>query len=133
MKDTLVAGIAASERLAVDRDRSIGFLGEEARVYATPSLVRDIEQCCRDAVLAHLDEGEDTVGTFVDIEHLAATPMGMWVEIAVELTAVEGRRLTFGITARDPVDEPVARGTHGRFVVDKARTAARIAAKKARA
>ena len=133
MKDTLIVGIAATERFTVDRDRTIGFMGEHARVYATPWLVRDMEQSCRNAVLAHLEEGEDTVGTFVNIEHIAATPLGMWVEIAVELTSVEGRRLTFEITARDPVDEPVARGSHGRFVVDKARTAERIADKRARA
>ncbi len=131
MKDTLAVGIESSERFDVDRDRTIGYLGEDFRVYATPSLVLDMERSCRNAVLAHLDDDEDTVGTFINIEHLAATPLGMWVEMTVTLSAIEGRRLTFDMTARDTVDELIARGSHGRFVIDKAKTAERIAAKKA--
>ena len=130
MKDTLTDGIETTDRYYVDIDRTISFMGEEFRVYATPSLVRDMEYTCRNSLLEHLDENEDSVGTFVNIEHLAATPLGMWVEITVKLSEVDGRRVTFEMTARDAVDDVIGRGSHGRFVVDKAKTAERIAAKR---
>jgi len=72
MKTTLVPGLTTTREFAVDRERTIDFMGEEARVYATPMLVRDIEVTCRELLLAHLDPGEDSVGTRVEIDHLAA-------------------------------------------------------------
>ncbi|MCW5637158.1 MAG: LysR family transcriptional regulator, partial [Rubrivivax sp.] len=77
MKPTLQPGLAAEVSFEVDRARTIDFMGEAARVYATPVLVRDIEVACRDLLLAHLDPGEDSVGTRVEIDHLAATLLGM--------------------------------------------------------
>jgi len=68
MKTSLVPGIASVTKLTIDRDRTIDFMGEEARVYATPMLVRDIEIACRELLLAHLDPAEDSVGTRVEIE-----------------------------------------------------------------
>ena len=121
MKDTLAAGAEVTQRFDVDIDRTIGFMGEEFRVYATPSLVRDMEHTCRNYLLDHVDDNEDSVGTFVNVEHLAATPRGMWVEITVKLTEVDGRRVAFEMTARDSVDDLIGRGSHGRFIVDKAK------------
>ena len=102
MKDTLAAGAEVTQRFDVDIDRTIGFMGEEFRVYATPSLVRDMEHTCRNYLLDHVDDNEDSVGTFVNVEHLAATPLGMWVEITVKLTEVDGRRVAFEMTAATP-------------------------------
>ena len=68
MKNTLQTGIAASREFPIDASRTIDFMGEDARVYATPMLVRDIEVTCRDLLLEHLEPGEDTVGTRVVIE-----------------------------------------------------------------
>ena len=65
MKTTLQAGVTGSASVMVDRERTIDFMGEQARVYATPMLVRDIEIACRNLLLAHLDAGEDSVGTRV--------------------------------------------------------------------
>ena len=79
MKPTLAAGVTATIRIEVDRDRTIDFMGEKARVYATPMLVRDIEIACRNLLLEHLDAGEDSVGTRVEVDHLAATLLGMAV------------------------------------------------------
>jgi len=132
MKATLVPGLTANRTVEVDRDRSIGFMGDAARVYATPKLVHDIEACARDLLLAHLDPGEDTVGTRVEIDHLAATPMGMSVEISVVVASVAGRAVTLDVTARDALDQ-VCRGRHHRYVVDVAATQARIAAKARKA
>lgn len=131
MKESLAAGLACNRRVTVDRPRTIGFMGEDLRVYATPWVVSDAEYTCRDMILDHLDAGEDSVGTHVEIDHLAPTLLDMWAEVSVAVAAVEGRRVTFEFSVRDAVEE-VARGRHVRFVVDVAKTAERLAAKKAR-
>lgn len=131
MKESLRPGLARVSRIEVDRDRTIGFMGEEGRVYATPYLVRDIETTCRELILDQCDAGEDSVGTDVAIKHLAPTPLGMSVEITVTVTAVEGRKVTFAITAKDNMDQ-ICAGTHGRFVVDVGKTVERLKAKAAK-
>lgn len=132
MKATLAPGLTLTRKIAVDRERTIGFMGEKARVYATPMLVRDIEVAARELLLQHLDAGEDSVGTRVEIDHLAATLMGMDVEITVTVAAVAGRAVTFDVSARDAVDL-VCRGRHNRFVVEQKSTEARLAAKAQKA
>lgn len=131
MKDTLKAGLATTDTLIVDRERTIDFMGESARVYATPMLVRDIEIACRNLLLQHLDAGEDSVGTRVEIDHLGATLLGMKVWITVTLASVSGRAVVFEVEGRDAV-EPIVRGKHHRFVVDVAKTGQRLAAKAAK-
>jgi fluoroacetyl-CoA thioesterase len=132
MKTTLQAGVARHVELEVDRERTIDFMGEKARVYATPMLVRDIEIACRELLLEHLDAGEDSVGTRVELDHLAATLMRMKVELDVRIVEVQGRAVTFEIEGRDSV-EPICRGRHQRFVVDVAKTETRLAAKSQKA
>jgi predicted thioesterase len=132
MKDTLQPGIAATVRFDVDRERTIDFMGEAARVYATPMLVRDLEIACRNLLLAHLDAGEDSVGTRVEIDHIGATLLGMGVELGVRVAEVNGRAVVFEVEGRDAV-EPIVRGRHARFVVDVAKTAQRLAAKAQKA
>lgn len=132
MKASLASGVKSTRALTVDRERTIGFMGEGARVYATPSLVRDIEMTCRDLLLEHLDPGEDSVGTRVEIDHIAATLLGMTVELSVRVLEVAGRGVTFEFEGRDNV-EPICRGRHSRFVVDVAKTAQRLAAKAQKA
>lgn len=132
MKASLQAGVSATESIAIDRERTIDFMGEKARVYATPSLVRDIEVSCRNLLLQHLDEGEDSVGTRVEVDHMAATLMDMTVELTVTIAEVKGRMVTFEITGKDSV-EPICRGRHSRFVVDVATTEQRLAAKAQKA
>jgi predicted thioesterase len=128
MKSSLTAGLAAEHRFVVDRERTIDFMGEAARVYATPMLVRDLEVACRELLLAHLDPGEDSVGTRVEIDHVGATLLGMPVALSVRVASVEGRAVAFEVEGRDAV-EPIVRGRHVRFVVDVAKTAQRLAAK----
>ncbi len=132
MKASLATGVTTTARIDIDRARTIDFMGDEGRVYATPELVRDIEMTCRDLLLTHLDPGEDSVGTRVEIDHVGATLLGMWVEITVTVEAVNGRAVTFDVRARDAVEE-VARGKHNRFVVDVAKTAERLKGKAAKA
>jgi predicted thioesterase len=132
MKASLVPGVTSTSSVIVDRDRTIGFMGEKARVYATPMLVRDIEIACRELLQAHLDPGEDSVGTRIELDHLAATLLGMSAEIKVTIAEVKGRSVTLEFEGRDPVDA-ICRGKHQRFVVDVKTTEARLAAKAQKA
>lgn len=131
MKADLRPGVSRTNAVTVDRDRSIGFMGEEGRVYGTPYLVRDIEQTCRELLLEHGDAGEDSVGTDIAIKHVAPTLLGMSVEITVTVSAVEGRKVSFDVSAKDEI-EPICSGTHGRFVVDVGKTIERLKAKAAK-
>ena len=131
MKESLRPGVSRISRIEIDRDRTIGFMGEEGRVYATPRLVHDIEHTCRDLILEHADANEDSVGIDVSIRHLAPTLLGMTVEITATVSAVEGRKVTFEIAAKDNL-EPICAGSHNRFVVDKAKTLERLKAKAAK-
>ena len=128
----LVPGVSHARRITVDRDRTIGFMGEDFRVYATPSMVNDVEYACRDFLVKFLAGEQDSVGARVEIDHLAPTLVGMWAEIRVEIAAVDKRRVTFSFEVRDAV-EVVGRGIHVRFIVDKPKTAERLAAKKIKA
>ena len=132
MKASLQAGLEHTRGLAVDEERCIGFMGKEGMVYATPRMVSDVEYTCRDFLLEHLDAGEDSVGAHVSIDHLAATPLGMKVEVKVRVAEVDRRRVVFEFSVHDGMDE-CGRGKHVRFVVDTAKTRERLAAKRARA
>ena len=131
MKPSLRPGVSRVNRIQVNRERTIGFMGEEARTYATPSMVLDIEHTCRELIIEHADPGEDSVGMEVAVKHLAPTLMGMTVEVAVRVAAVEGRKVFFEATVKDELED-VGRGTHTRFVVEKAKTFERLKAKAAR-
>ncbi|HEY0855472.1 MAG TPA: LysR family transcriptional regulator [Albitalea sp.] len=128
MKSTLQAGLSATVTFEVSRDRTIDFMGEKARVYATPMLVRDIEVACRELLLQHLDAGEDSVGTRVAIDHIAASLLGMAITLTVRIASVDKRAVVFEVEGSDNV-EAIVRGQHARFVVDVAKTAERLAAK----
>jgi len=132
MKSTLKVGLASTKRIPVDEGRCIGFMGKEGMVYSTPRMVLDVEYACRDLLLEHLDEGEDSVGAHISIDHLAATPLGLEVTIDIKIVDIDKRRVTFECSVRDPVEE-CGRGKHVRFVVDKAKSFERIKAKRAKA
>lgn len=130
MKNGLQPGATCARTLTVDRQRTIDFLGESLRIYATPELVRDIEQTCLDFLQGFLDDGESSVGAEVSVQHTGATPLGGEVRIHAEITAIDGRSVTFSVTADDAV-ERVCSGTHRRFVVDVERLRARVQKKTA--
>jgi fluoroacetyl-CoA thioesterase len=131
MKQTLQPGISLVRRVAVGNDKTISFMGEGGRVYATPYLIGDIEQTCRSLILDHAEPHEDSVGIEVAIKHLAPTLPGSTIEIAATVTAVEGRKVIFAVTANDEIDT-ISSGSHARFVVDKAKTIKRLTAKAAK-
>lgn len=132
MSETLKTGLTSTRRYDIDTARTIGFMGDDCRVYSTPALLYDIEVVCRDLLLENIEAGKDSVGTRVELDHVGATLLGMWVEITVTLTEVNGPAVTFEFTARDGLEE-VARGKHSRFVVGAEKTAQRLKAKLAKA
>ena len=106
-------------------------MGEAARVYSTPSMVSDVEYACLRLIQKHLPEEQSSVGMHVSIDHLAPTPLGCEVEIAVTVSAVEGRKVTLDARVSDAA-EIVGSGVHVRYVIDVARQARRIAEKRKR-
>ncbi len=124
-------GSKAEMKLLVTSEVAIDFLGVDgARVLATPHLVGLLEMTARNAIKPYLEDGFDTVGTRVDVRHLAATPMGMSVTFHAEVIAVDDRRVNCKVEAFDE-KEKIAEGTHERAIVNIARFATRVQAKAA--
>ena len=132
MKDTIKAGMSATRRIEVDTPRTIDFLGENLRVYATPELVRDFEIACLEFLLDHVDPGENSVGTGISVTHGGATLRGMSVDITVTVAKVDGRLVTFDLLPKDAIEE-ISRGSHSRFVVEVDKLRQRVAGKAAKA
>ncbi len=128
----LAVGLRHVAKVTVTDDMTPAHLRHEPlRVLSTPDMIRLIERTAIEAVQPHLASGQATVGTRVDVAHLAGTLVGMTVTITVELTEVDRRRLVFRVEVRDEVDE-AGRGTHERVIVDGAQRLPRLEAKLAR-
>ncbi len=98
------------------------------RVLATPMMIALMEKCCRLAVKPYLDEGQETVGTHVNVSHVSATPVGMEVRIECELVEIDRRRLTFKVRGEDERGL-IGEGLHERFVIDVEKFSAKVNAK----
>ena len=126
----IVIGTRGEKRVAVTDENAISFLGAAGpRVLATPNMIGLMERTCRDTVLPQLETGYDTVGTHVDVYHLAAAPMGSNVRFTAEIAGVVERRVTFRVEAWDE-KEKIGEGTHERAIIHVAKFAARIADKQ---
>lgn len=99
-------------------------------VFAMPALIALLEQTAIACVAPTLAEGQGTVGTRVEVQHLAATPIGMKVTARAELVEVDGRRLAFNVEAHDE-REQIAKDTHERFIVNSMQKFLARAAEKA--
>ena len=125
-------GIKGEQKFAVTEDQLAVNVGSGlVRVFATPMMIAAIENTAAASVAPHLDEGKTTVGTLVNVSHVAATPLGMEVRFETELTevAANGKMLTFKVAAYDEAGL-IGEGTHQRAVVDKARFESKAEAKK---
>ena len=115
----LAPGLKHTQSVTVTEEMTPPHLrGDTIRVLATPDMVRLVEQTAIQAVQPHLKPGQTTVGTVINIKHLAATPEGMTVTITVEMTEMDRRRLGFKFEVHDEV-EKVGEGTHERFIIDR--------------
>jgi len=130
MKDSLKAGIVGQRAFEIDEERTIAFMGDDLRVYGTPYMVRDIEETARLVVQEHLDEGEETVGAHVSVDHLGASLIEMTAIVSVKITDVDGQRVTLEAEVHDGIDL-VGKAKHVRFVIDRDRQAARLEKKRA--
>ncbi len=122
-------GATGEHKLLVTTDVAISFLEiDEARVLATPQMIRYMEWTSRNLVLPLLETGYDTVGTKVNISHLAAAPIGSVVTFRSEVIGVAERRVLFQVTARTE-NEVIGEGTHERGIINVAKFATRLAEK----
>jgi fluoroacetyl-CoA thioesterase len=138
MRETLRPGLVRTFRYTVPPARTVPAIYPDApdfqmmpAVLATGYLVALAEWACLELIKPHLDwPREMTLGTHVNLSHLAATPPGFTVEVTAALTAVEGRKLVFAITAHDGADR-ISEGVHERHVIDAARFERKVADKAA--
>lgn len=107
---------AKVERTVTQADTAQAFGSGEVKVFATPMMIGLMENAALKAVDPHLPAGFATVGTHLDVKHLAATPVGMKVWASATLTGIEGKKLTFEIKAYDEL-ELIGEGTHERFII----------------
>ena len=136
MKDTLQPGIEYSFRFRIPASKTVPALYPEASefqampdVFATGYLVGLLEWTCIRAVNPHLDWPEEqTVGTHINVSHVAATPPGLEVTATVKLLEVNGKRLVFAVEAHDGIDL-ITQGTHERYIINKARFIQQVYAK----
>jgi len=137
MKDTMKEGIEYTHRYRIPENKTVPYIYPEAKVYqempkvfATGFMVALIEWACIEAMAPHMEPGQGSVGTLINLTHSAATPPGMEVTVHVRCTKVDGQRTSWEIEAKDEVDV-ISRGTLERFSIDFGRVTARMAKKAA--
>lgn len=122
-------GTKGESSIVVTPENAVNFLGVDGpRVLGTPYLIGHLEMTARDSILPFLEPGFDSVGTRVDVRHLAATPLGMRVTFRSELIGIDDRRLSFRVEAFDEKDK-ISEGNHERAIIHVAKFAARLQAK----
>jgi predicted thioesterase len=127
--EALRPGLTGTAELVVAEAHTAPHVGSGVvHVLATPVMVNLMEAAALDAAERHLAPGHQSLGTHLDVRHIAATPVGMRVQARAELVAIEGRNLHFRVEARDE-RELIGDGTHVRVVVNVARFDQRVQAK----
>src|SRR5277367_5964958 len=117
-RDVIKVGMSAERSLVVPPERTVGhFVPYMPMVYATPMMILEMEMASADAVTSHLAQGWVTVGTEVDIRHLAATPVGATVRTTAKVVAVERRVIRFEVEAFDD-KRRIGTGRHARGLVN---------------
>ena len=125
MSDLEPGWVGQSEQVVTEELTAVHLGSGSVAVFATPALVALMEQAAVAALVERLPPGKTSVGTRIDVRHLAATPVGMRVQARAELVAVDGRRLTFHVEAWDEAAQ-IGTATHERVVVDEARFMERV-------
>lgn len=114
----LEPGLANEIKIIVQENDTAAAIGSALpAVLSTPRMVSLMETAALEMMAPHLAPGQSSVGTSINIQHLAATPIGMQVRIRAELLSIEGRRALFKVEAWDEV-EKVAEGEHGRYIIN---------------
>ncbi len=119
-------GLTFTSTTVVDNTNTAVALGSgDMEVFATPAMVALMENAAMNAVAPHLEAGQTTVGTEISTTHIKASALGATITATATLTAIEGRKLTFAVTAHDG-DNIIGEGTHTRFIVDRERFLAKV-------
>lgn len=127
--ETLQPGVKGTAELVVTREHTAESVGSgKVGVLATPVMINVIEAAALAAVEPHLPQGHQSLGTHLNVSHIAATPVGMKVTATAEVVKVDGRQVELKVVARDEVEE-IGSGTHTRIVVNVAKFDARVARK----
>ena len=126
-------GATKERKIRVSQNQSTSFLWEGENVFSTPSMISEMEETCRILLKEQFipQEQWDSVGTFVEIKHLAATPVGAEVLLKAKVYSVNGRRVMFDVDALDKI-EKIGEGRHERMVIEIARFRSRFNEKKKR-
>ena len=124
------AGITGKQTNTVTEEKTAQAMGSGTlTVFATPAMIALMENTASKSVEAKLDEGAGTVGTLINVKHVAATPVGMEVTCETKLVEVDRKRLVFEVKAYDAAGV-IGEGTHERFIIDNERFLAKAEAKK---
>jgi predicted thioesterase len=130
--ENIRVGMREEQQFVVEQQHTAGHVGSGSlRVLATPSMIGFMERAARDLLERNLPQGSSSVGVWVDVRHLAATPVGGQVRVACEITAIDGRRIDLSVEAWDEV-EKIGEGRHQRVIIDVARFLQRLEAKLSR-
>jgi fluoroacetyl-CoA thioesterase len=128
---SIVPGLVGEAQTIVVPENTAQHVGSGSfAVFATPSMIALMERAAVNTLAPLLPAGWQTVGVHVDVRHLAATPLGLTVTARAELLAIEGRRLSFRVSAHDGV-ETIGEGQHERALIDLERFQAKASAKQA--
>lgn len=123
MKETLTAGLESTKTYKVGEDRCLQ-VGKN-KIYVTSALLTDVENTCADLLKEHLEPGETSVGTRIELEQTAPTPLGMSVKVHAQLRNLNGRLATFEVYVEDD-KEPCAKALHSRFIVNQSQMEANV-------
>jgi len=124
-------GAMKERTIKVDSNQTTSFLWEGENVLSTPSMIMEMEETCRLLLKEQFvsDPDWDSVGTIVDIKHLAATPVGAEVSLMAKVVSVQGRRVMFAVEARDRL-ERLGEGRHERFIINVPRFRSKFSEKQ---
>ncbi|HEX7208679.1 MAG TPA: hypothetical protein VF233_10885 [Nitrososphaeraceae archaeon] len=113
-------GTKSERRIKVSHNQTTSFLWEGENVFSTPSMISEMEETCRLLLkeqFLKVDSEWDSVGTVVDINHTAATPVGAEITLKTEITGVDGRRIRFKVSTEDNLEQ-IGEGAHERFIIN---------------
>lgn len=119
-------GNTATATTVVDNTNTAKFVGSgNLDVFSTPMMIALMEKAACNALEAALEEGQSSVGTQINVEHTAASPLGANITATAVITACEGKKVTFDISAKDEKNV-IGKGTHTRFIIDIERFMAKL-------
>lgn len=120
MEFDIKVGAKNERRIKVDHNQTTSFLWEGENVFSTPSMISEMEETCRLLIKEQflgVDSEWDSVGTIVDVNHTAATPVGAEIILKAQVIKTDGRKVSFQVSAEDSL-EPIGDGKHERFIIN---------------